>query len=81
MRRLVLTHFSQRYREPTLFRDEAADVYGGDLVVAADLQTVPVPPRRGPADFLSAEAALRARPGTSHTLSGRPPPHSARRPR
>ncbi|MGY1631307.1 ribonuclease Z [Geodermatophilus sp. SYSU D01186] len=45
VRTLVLTHFSQRYRDPQRFREEAAAVFGGDLVVAADLQTVPVPPR------------------------------------
>ncbi|RBY77209.1 ribonuclease Z [Geodermatophilus sp. TF02-6] len=46
VRRLVLTHFSQRYPEPVRHRDEAAAVFDGDLVVAADLQTVPVPRRR-----------------------------------
>jgi ribonuclease Z len=46
VRRLVLTHFSQRYDEPERFRDEAAAVFSGDVVVAEDLVTVPVPPRR-----------------------------------
>ena len=46
VRRLVLTHFSQRYPDPGLFRDEAAAVFTGDLVVAEDLATVPVPGRR-----------------------------------
>ncbi len=45
VRRLVLTHFSQRYPDPARFRDEAAEVFDGDLVVAADLGTVPVPRR------------------------------------
>ncbi|MBB3083838.1 ribonuclease Z [Geodermatophilus sabuli] len=45
VRTLVLTHFSQRYRDPERFRAEAAAVFGGELVVAADLQTVPVPRR------------------------------------
>jgi ribonuclease Z len=45
VRRLVLTHFSQRYPDPARFRDEAAEVFDGDLVVAADLETVPVPGR------------------------------------
>ncbi|TQN42513.1 RNAse Z [Blastococcus colisei] len=45
VRRLVLTHFSQRYGDPGRFRDEAAAVFGGDVVVAHDLQTVPVPRR------------------------------------
>ena len=46
VRRLVLTHFSQRYPDPRRFAEEAAAVYDGDLVVAADLDRVPVPPRR-----------------------------------
>jgi ribonuclease Z len=41
----VLTHFSQRYPDPSRFADEAAAVFDGDLVVAADLGTVPVPRR------------------------------------
>jgi len=45
VRRLVLTHFSQRYDDPRRFEDEARTEYDGDLVVAADLQRVPVPPR------------------------------------
>jgi ribonuclease Z len=45
VRTLVLTHFSQRYRDPERFREEAAAVFDGELVVAADLQTVPVPRR------------------------------------
>ncbi|MEU2350932.1 ribonuclease Z [Modestobacter sp. NPDC049651] len=45
VRTLVLTHFSQRYRDPQAFADEAAAVFDGELVVAEDLQTVPVPPR------------------------------------
>jgi ribonuclease Z len=46
-RRLVLTHFSQRYAEaalPQLLRDASA-VYDGDIVLANDLDRVPVPPR------------------------------------
>ena len=54
VRRLVLTHFSQRYGDPGRFADEAAAVYDGDLVVAADLDVVPVPARRvGPAGVWS----------------------------
>jgi ribonuclease Z len=45
VRRLVLTHFSQRYDDPRRFEDEARTQYDGDLVVAADLQRVPVPAR------------------------------------
>lgn len=57
VRRLVLTHFSQRYTEPSTrgesgatleerFREEAAAVFDGDIVVAHDLLRVPVPRRR-----------------------------------
>jgi ribonuclease Z len=46
VRRLVLSHFSQRYPDPERFRAEAAAVFDGDLLVAADLDRVPVPPRR-----------------------------------
>jgi ribonuclease Z len=46
VRRLVLSHFSQRYPDPRRFAEEAAAVFDGDLVVAADLDRVPVPPRR-----------------------------------
>lgn len=47
---LVLTHFSQRYpyEEAHRFRDEAATVFDGPIHVAADLDRVPLPPRRGP---------------------------------
>jgi ribonuclease Z len=47
VRRLVLTHFSQRYPVPKAGRVGVAAVFDGDLVVAADLVTVPVP-RRAP---------------------------------
>ena len=46
VRRLVLTHFSQRYPEPERFGDEAASAFGGEIVVAADLERIAVPPRR-----------------------------------
>jgi ribonuclease Z len=47
VRRLVLTHFSQRYPEAgQRYRDEAGEVYTGDLVVAEDLMRIPVPRRR-----------------------------------
>ena len=45
-RTLVLTHFSQRYTEPERFADQARAVFGGEVVVAADLMRVPVPKRR-----------------------------------
>ncbi|MDM4722537.1 ribonuclease Z [Micromonospora sp. WMMA1363] len=48
VRRLVLTHFSQRYGDAARFADEAREHFGGDLVIAQDLMTVPVPPRRVP---------------------------------
>ena len=47
VRRVVLTHFSQRYPDPAAFAREAAAVFDGDIVVAADLARVPVPPRLG----------------------------------
>jgi ribonuclease Z len=44
--KLVLTHFSQRYDDPTKFYDEAKDIFGGEVVVAADLSRVSMPKRR-----------------------------------
>jgi ribonuclease Z len=46
VRRLVLTHFSQRYTEPGRFAEEAAGEFGGDIIVASDLARIPVPSRR-----------------------------------
>jgi ribonuclease Z len=46
VRKLVLTHFSQRYTDPTRFHEEAAAEFSGEIVVAADLTRVPVPSRR-----------------------------------
>jgi ribonuclease Z len=43
--RLVLTHFSQRYDDPLDFAADAAPAFP-DVHVAADLDRVPVPPRR-----------------------------------
>ena len=43
-RRLVLTHFSQRYGDPEEFAREAGEIFA-DVVVASDLQRVAVPPR------------------------------------
>ncbi|MCK0115440.1 ribonuclease Z [Isoptericola sp. S6320L] len=50
VRHLVLTHFSQRYAEPDelplAFEREAREVFDGEVTVAADLDRVPIPPRR-----------------------------------
>lgn len=46
VRRLVLTHFSQRYDDPARFTAEAREHFDGDLVIAEDLTRVPVPPRQ-----------------------------------
>jgi ribonuclease Z len=44
VRRLALTHFSQRYTDTEPFRTETAPLHG-DVVIAADLDRVAVPPR------------------------------------
>ena len=44
-RKLVLTHFSQRYQDAGAFAAEAAQHFGGDIVVAEDLMRVTVPKR------------------------------------
>jgi ribonuclease Z len=48
VRRLVLTHFSERYRvdEQPRMAEEAARAFGGEIVLARDLDRVPLPPRR-----------------------------------
>jgi ribonuclease Z len=45
VRSLVLTHFSQRYPDPTGLRDEAAEHFTGPIVMAEDLTRIPVPSR------------------------------------
>ncbi|SDT70465.1 ribonuclease Z [Actinoplanes derwentensis] len=45
VRKLVLTHFSQRYPDPDRFLEEAAKEFDGPVVLAEDLLRVPVPPR------------------------------------
>lgn len=45
VRRLALTHFSQRYQDLAPFRDQAGAIHP-DVHVCEDLQHVPVPPRR-----------------------------------
>ena len=49
VRTLVLTHFSQRYPDASVFGDEAAARFDGEIVVAADLMHIPVPKRVGSA--------------------------------
>jgi ribonuclease Z len=48
-RLLVLTHFSQRYDHAGLQRlaDQAAMRFSGQVVLARDLDRIPVPPRSG----------------------------------
>lgn len=46
-RRLVLTHFSQRYPDVARFAAEAAEHFP-DVVAARDLDVIPVPPRPQP---------------------------------
>ncbi|WP_250028418.1 ribonuclease Z [Paractinoplanes maris] len=46
VRKLVLTHFSQRYSDASRFLDEARQSFAGEIVVAEDLGRVPLPPRR-----------------------------------
>lgn len=43
---LVLTHFSPRYDDERAFADEAAIEFGGDIVLANDLDRIPFPSRR-----------------------------------
>ncbi|MFD3493150.1 ribonuclease Z [Streptomyces sp. NPDC058690] len=46
VRHLVLTHFSQRYADPELFANQArAAGFEGELTIAQDLISVPVPTR------------------------------------
>jgi ribonuclease Z len=48
VRRLVLTHFSERYGAEERFAEEAAAAFGGDIVQADDLLRVSVPSRHRP---------------------------------
>ncbi|GFG75831.1 ribonuclease Z [Mycobacterium botniense] len=45
VRRLVLTHFSQRYPDTNRYAAQAAEVFSGDLVIAEDFARIPVPAR------------------------------------
>jgi ribonuclease Z len=42
VRTLVLTHFSQRYPDVSVFGPEAARQFAGDIVVATDLTRIPI---------------------------------------
>lgn len=42
---LVLTHFSPRYDDDRAFADEAAQEFDGEIVLADDLDRIPLPPR------------------------------------
>ncbi|MFN2557662.1 MAG: ribonuclease Z [Nitriliruptorales bacterium] len=44
-RRLVLTHFSQRYSNLEPFGQEAREIFGEEVIVGRDLTRVAVPPR------------------------------------
>ncbi len=63
VRRLVLTHFSQRYESDSgadgveRLAGEAAEVFGGEVVLASDLSRIPVPPRRHGEDVGGRRAA------------------------
>ncbi len=59
-RRLLLTHFSQRYQDVSQLAEEAAGAFTGDVVTAVDLLSVAVPPRRG--DLVAADEAPARRP-------------------
>ena len=63
-RLLVLTHFSQRYEsgDDQRLADEAASAFGGEVVLARDLDRIPVPARR---------RRGRARTGASRRPAGR----------
>ena len=45
-RLLVLTHFSQRYEPVERLAGEAASAFGGEVVLARDLDHIPLPQRR-----------------------------------
>ncbi|GAA0488360.1 ribonuclease Z [Paractinoplanes deccanensis] len=46
VRKLLLTHFSQRYTDPLRFLEEARAEFDGEIVIAEDLMRVTVPARR-----------------------------------
>ncbi|GAA4597749.1 ribonuclease Z [Actinoplanes octamycinicus] len=46
VRHVVLTHFSQRYQDPSRFLEEARKEFDGPITIAEDLLRVPFPGRR-----------------------------------
>ncbi len=58
VRRLVLTHFSERYSATDMprFLQEAGEVFDGEIIVAEDLLRVPVPKRVAAVSGLPASA-------------------------
>ncbi|WP_027343520.1 ribonuclease Z [Hamadaea tsunoensis] len=46
VRKLVLTHFSQRHPDSTVYAEEAARHFDGEIVLGAELERVALPPRR-----------------------------------
>ncbi|WP_052866839.1 ribonuclease Z [Streptomyces niger] len=64
VRHLVLTHFSQRYGDPTEFEREARGAgYDGELTVARDLMRVSLPKRRPGPDGGPAAGSAAPAPG------------------
>lgn len=61
VRRLVLTHFSERYgaEDEPRFAEQASAAFGGEIVSCHDLDRVPVPPRDRYAGGRAAPAASR----------------------
>ncbi|MFF5291438.1 ribonuclease Z [Paractinoplanes globisporus] len=45
VRKLVLTHFSQRYQDASRYLDEARPEFAGEIILAEDLMRIPFPPR------------------------------------
>jgi ribonuclease Z len=61
VRRLVLTHFSERYgtEDEGRFAEEVSMAYDGDIVLAKDLDRIPIPSRRRHSASSHAAAPLR----------------------
>lgn len=73
VRSLVLTHFSQRYPDPTEFWREAREVFDGELTVAQDLDRVRVPTAVGPPDPDEPPRLYLAEPGLVAGFAGQSP--------